>query len=365
MEMEPQYEEYEKNIKREHKFGVTPKYETEFSTNLTADEFVAIAQKTIEALGWNLVYKDDKTIEAKRRDDNDDGKWTEAVTSTIEDGRIKITSVSLSNEIWDLGRNSKRVKLFVYAFNEIEKTFNKEDLKALVKETEARDNWDDYVIPHTLPQPVKLVEPKFYIAVAGGVVLSIVLALLLAKILISGVYIIGIFEFVVGLAIGFAFKYLIKISNYTNFDKLQYLLMLVIGLTYLLNQYFQYELVLLQNYYYNFSFIDFIKLRLEQGLTIKELNTGWIGLVISWILQLVLTYYTATMAVIKNVIEFQLGRVPPEVVDFAAYHFIKNKTEEQVRKELALKGWTETQHQDEVMEALSALQTSNELARLK
>jgi hypothetical protein len=71
------------------------------------------------------------------------------------------------------------------------------------------------------------------------------------------------------------------------------------------------------------------------------------------------------MAVIRNLTKYQLDRVQPEVVDFAFYHFVKDKTEDQIRKELALKGWTETQNQDEVFEAIGALQTTQDVNRMQ
>jgi hypothetical protein len=154
-------------------------------------------------------------------------------------------------------------------------------------------------------------------------------------------------------------------SNFTNYDKLHYVILGTIGLTYLLNQYFQYEIILYENNYDRIGFFEFLKIKFEQGLTIKTLNTGWIGLVIHWILQLVITYYVTVMAVIRNLTKYQLDRVQPEVVDFAFYHFVKDKTEDQIRKELALKGWAETQNQDEVFEAIGALQTTQDVNRMQ
>jgi hypothetical protein len=54
-----------------------------------------------------------------------------------------------------------------------------------------------------------------------------------------------------------------------------------------------------------------------------------------------------------------------EVVDFAFYHFVKEKTEDQVRTELSKMGWTEEQDQDEVFESISAVQGATELNRME
>jgi hypothetical protein len=364
--MEEKYKQYEKTIKKKHSFAWTPKYASEFSTRLSAKEFIAIAEKTFKDLGWDIVYQDDKSIEAKRSEKSlGTERWTEGITATFDYGKIQVKSVTLGNEMWDVGRNSKRVQLFIYAFQEIEKSFDREELQNLVNEKETVNNWDDYVVPDSLPKPKEIREPKFYIHIVGCSILSILIAFLLAKVSISGFYIIGLFEFLVGFAIGFTFKYLIKFSNFTNYDKLHYVILGTIGLTYLLNQYFQYEIILYENNYDRIGFFEFLKIKFEQGLTIKTLNTGWIGLVIHWILQLVITYYVTVMAVIRNLTKYQLDRVQPEVVDFAFYHFVKDKTEDQIRKELALKGWAETQNQDEVFEAIGALQTTQDVNRMQ
>jgi hypothetical protein len=194
---------------------------------------------------------------------------------------------------------------------------------------------------------------------------SIIISFILAKISVSGIYIIGLFEFLVAVAIGFSLKYLVKFSNFTEFLKLKYLLIGMIILIYILNQYFQYEIIVRENNYDRIGFFEFIKLRLEQGLTIKKLNTGWIGLVVSWGLQLVITYYVGLLRLITSITSYQLERVPTEVIDFVFYHFVKEKTEEQVRSELKNKGWTEKQNQDEVFEAIEAIYGTNEINRMK
>lgn len=364
--MEESLKTYEKNIEKKHSFGWTPKFEEEFRTNLNGKVFIPIAEKTFEKLNWDLVFKDDKTIEAKRKESSFGiEKWTESITITYGHGKIIVKSESLGNEMWDNGRNSKRVKLFIHAFKETEKGFDRESLEKLEIEVERKNNWDDYVIPENLPEPNDIKKPNYIIPIIGGFIVSIIISFILAKVSVSGIYIIGLFEFLVAVAIGFSLKYLIKFSNFTEFLKLKYLLIGMIILIYILNQYFQYEIILRENNYDRIGFFEFIKLRLEQGLTIKKLNTGWIGLIISWGLQLVITYYVALIRLITSITSYQLERVPNEVVDFTFYHFVKEKTEEQVRNELKNKGWTEKQNQDEVLEAIEAIYGANEMNRMK
>lgn len=362
--MEESLQIHEKTITKKHRFGWTPKFEEEFRTSLNEKLFISLAEKTFENLKWVLTYKNDQTIEAKRKE-NSYGieKWTEAISVSYSHGKVLVKSESLGNEIWDNGRNSKRVKLFIHAFKEIEKSFDKESLNKLEIEIDRKNNWDDYVIPENLPKPEETKKPNFTIPLIGGLLSSILLAFIIAEISIHVIYVIGVFEFLAGLAIAFSLKYLIKTSNFTEFKKLQYLLIAMIILTYTLNQYFQYEIILNENNYERIGFFEFIKLSLEQGLTIKKVNTGWIGLLISWILQLVITYYVALSKLVSNIAFYQLDRIPKEVLDFAFYHFIKEKSENEIRNELSQKGWSEKQNQDEVFEAIVAINTVQELTR--
>ncbi|MDR2148800.1 MAG: hypothetical protein LBE91_20355 [Tannerella sp.] len=48
------------------------------------------------------------------------------------------------------------------------------------------------------------------------------------------------------------------------------------------------------------------------------------------------------------------------MVNFAYYHFVKGKTEEQVRTKLSRMGWSEKSDQDEVLESIMALQGATE-----
>jgi len=164
---------------------------------------------------------------------------------------------------------------------------------------------------------------------------------------------------------GFMLKQFIKLSNYTFYDYLHYLLIGMILITYISNQFFQYQIILNENNFQPFSFLEFIQARFEAGITIKKLNTGWIGLLISWVLQLVITYFIGILRLSSSLISYSLERVPMEVVDFAYYHFVKEKTEDQVRDELSKMGWNEKQDQEEVFESIGAMQGATEMNRME
>lgn len=360
--MTDELNKYESIIKKKHSFNWTPKFEEEFRTDLSKTVFIPIVIKTFEKLEWDLVFQDEISAEAKRK--GEWNRWTEKISVTYDYGKVKVKSVSLGNEMWDNGRNSKRVRLFKYAFQQTEKEFDKEALAELEKEVERTNNWDDFEIPESLPQPKERKEPQVWIPIVGGFLTALLLGYVVAFLSVKGVYIIGLFEVGVAFAIGFALKFLIKASNYTNYDILKYSLIGMVILVYVSNQYFQYQIILTENNYQPIGFFEFMKLRLEAGLTLKTLNTGWIGLAISWVFQLGFTYAIGLFRLASNLTSYQLERVPMVVVDFALYHFVKKKTENEVRSELSKMGWTEEQDQNEVFESIGAVQEAIDLSRM-
>lgn len=361
--MTEELRKYEYSIKKKHSFNWTPKFEEEIRTDLNKTVIIPIVLKTFEKLGWDLVYQDEKNAEAKRK--GDWNRWTEKISVSFDYGKLTIKSVSLGNEMWDNGRNSKRVKLFIYAFQNTEKEFDRETLAELEKEVEKKNNWDDYEIPESLPQPKTRKEPQFWIPIFGGIVTALLLGFIVAFLSVKGIYIIGLFEVGVAIVMGFVLKQLIKFSNYTFYDHLHYLLIGMILITYLSNQYFQYQIILNENDFRPFSFSEFMQARFEAGLTIKSSNTGWVGLLISWALQLIITYFVGILRLSSALISYSIDRVPMEVMDFAYYHFVKEKTEDQVRDELSKKGWSKKQEQDEVFESIGAMQGANEMNRME
>lgn len=363
MSMTEELQRYAATIKKKHSFGWTPKYEEKFATNINKIVFIPLAIQTFKELGWNLVYQEENSIEARRK--RDLWQWGQQIIVSYDYGIIKVRSVSLGNEFWDMGRNSKRVKLFIHAFQEIAKTYDKKALSELEKETERKNNWDDYKIPENLPLPIKQRKPQLWIPIVFGIVGSLLIAFIIALLSFKLIYLIALYEIAVAFALGFVLKYAIKASNYTHFDSLKYLLIGMIALVYFFNQYFQYLLFLSESGYHSLGFLDFIELRLKAGLTVKSTNTGWIGMVISWAFQLGFTYIFGVFRLGLVLTNYVLDRIPMEVVDFAFYHFVKGKSEEEVRSELSKMRWSDRQDQDEVFESIGAIQGSAEFNKFE
>ena len=132
--MTEKLQEYENSIKKKHSFGWTPEYEEDMHTSLNKAVFSTIAIRAFEEIGWDVVYGDEGVAEAKRS--RIWTGWSEKISVVNEFGTVKVKSISLGNEMWDNGRNSKRVKLFIYTFQQIEKELDRETLGELEKEIE-------------------------------------------------------------------------------------------------------------------------------------------------------------------------------------------------------------------------------------
>ncbi|GEM51984.1 hypothetical protein ACTS95_15600 [Empedobacter brevis] len=362
--MNPELKEIEKQIKKTHKFAFTPKYKTEFHTQLSGKAFFAITNQAFEKLEWDIIYVDEHSIEAKRKTKSlGMTQYTESIIVSYNYGNVAVKSESLGNEMWDNGRNSKRVHLFIQVIQDIERNYNREELRQLEKEQESKDNWDDYKIPTELPKPKAIRKPNIIFPILIAIVSSIILAFILAKISLTGRYIIVLFEFLVGLALAFSLKLGIKLGNFTNFNKLINILICSILIVFIGNQIFQYNIILTESNFERIGFFEFLKLRLQQGLTIKSLNVGSVGLIISWIIQLGLTFVFGYLNLTRFLISYVIKRIPTEVIDFTFFHFVKGKDEHQVRTELAFLGWTNEQNQNEVFEAINGIQENNEMNR--
>ncbi len=363
--MEDRYKEIENGLKKKWVFAWTPKYQEEFQTSIKYTFIPLIGLKVFEKLQWDCVFRDENSLEAKRRNDKD--VWTEKITVSFDAaGTVSVKSVSLGNENFDRGHNSLRVKLFIHVFNETLKEYDHDALKELEKEYKIKDNWEDYVVPASLPPPAKLKEPNIFVLVSGSLLLSVVLAYSLAFITLQAkAYIIGVFELGIGLAIGYAFKWLIRWSNYLYGQRLLIIAGVIIVLVYSGNQYFQYHIIISEEQITGFSFIDFIKWKFENGLQLEKMNLGWIGLVVAFILQLVITYVIVFMRVYSHINNYLLEKIPTEVIDYVYYLHVKNKTEVQIRAELSAKGWVQERDQDLVFGTIAAIQGQSELNRME
>lgn len=361
--MDEQLRNYESTIKTKSVFGFTPKYKETIATSLGKEFFIPVVLKTFEKLGWEIAYYDDTVAEAKYKLKKWGGsEYSDYITVTYSVGASEVESKSLGNEMWDAGRSSKRVKLFIYAFEQTLKGMDPESLKALQQERKSLENWDDYVVPDSLPQPAGVKKPNLAILITGAVLITVIAGAIIGYLTAKGFYYIFLVEMAAAFLIGYVMSLLVKLSGFTDFNRLQYVVYAIVLGVFCTNLYFQY-LFIVQPGYADMSFTSFLKLRFEAGIRLKKLNPGTIGLIITWLVQLLVLGWFLYARVFTLLTGYLISRIPTEVIDFAWYHFAKNKTEDEVRKELAQKGWTEVEQQDQVFEALGNIQVARNLSR--
>jgi len=99
------------------------------------------------------------------------------------------------------------------------------------------------------------------------------------------------------------------------------------------------------------EFIDYIKIKNQARFTIDYLN-----LIGGKLFQIVITFYVCYFFIMISLIFYTGKKVPVIVVNFALYHMIKGKNNDEIRVELDKKGWSNKQCQDDVFETIDNMQ---------
>lgn len=357
---EEPYEAFLKTVKTKKVFAWTPRYQELIKTELSDPLIFSMAEEIFEKLDWELAYYNGERMMALKKN-----YWKEVIykihiTPTLK-GSISVVSESTKG-YFDRGQNSKNVKLFIHVFNETLKTKSPEELADREAEIQKKENWDDYEVPAKLPKPAPVKTPNPLVYVLIGLITITILSFLLAY-ASSFVHIIFLYEVLIGIGLAFMLVKGIRWSNFIPRHIQTHCIVASILIT-LGGQFFTYLILLNENPgLINFNFIDFMSLRLEQGFTFRNTNLGWYGWIAIFILQPFLITAVAIQRVFIEVLVYVGERVPREVVEFATYHFVKGKTEQGVRTELSMKGWSDKTHQDYVFEAIGGLQEQQEVVK--
>lgn len=363
--MDQKYQDFQKTIKKKHSVNFTPKYKETIPVSLSDSRLlVEIAVKAMEALDWEVLFQDNETAEAIQSN----GKWSSKYAISIKAGHageVEVKSQSMGDEMWDMGNNSKRVKLFVYAFNETLKDYKQSNLADLKKEVERKDKMSDYVIPESLPQPAAYKEPNSLFLWFGLCLSAILIAVPVAFLSSKGFYFLGLFELGIAWLLATAASYLYKISNYTNGKIIHYILIVAVAIIFISNLFFQYLIYLDKTGDSMTGFFDFIGLKIEAGIRFKELDLGTIGLLIVWIINIGLMYILGKLFLLTRLVRYITSRVPEEVIEFGIYHFSQSGSEENTKKELTKMGWKTEQEHQMVMEAIDGIVVARDIRRVK
>lgn len=344
------------HLLEKHTLGFPPKYRAVFDTRLEEKIFIVQAEKVINELGWIILTLQGNRFEIVQEEEVLGMEATLAkIFVSYSSKKIYVESKSFDPyAMRDDGNNCTNVELFIDAFKKVEGQLDSEAILALEAEYERKINWEEYVIPETLPLPYTFRKPMSRVFAGGCIVSSVLLGYLLSQIPLVGTSIIVLITFMFGIAVGFSLYGLMKLCNYTD-SKIQLRIMIgTVVLMYIMSLYFQYNsLVSLSGI--KIGFDDFISVKLAIGLEIWGRNLTGMGLVIACMFQLAAIYWVAYFVIVFSRDLFIVKRVPAEVIDFGTYHFVKKKTELQIRNELAVKGWDKPQSQNEVFEAMEVV----------
>ena len=353
--MKPEYENLQSTIKRKYSFKYNPEFSETFKTELKESQIIPLIIEVFEKLEWPIVHTDKNSVEAKRK--GDFNSLTEKVIITKKStGRIEVLSKTIKGNFIDFGKNSKRTGLFIKLFKKLELEYQiNGKITELESAYEKQNSWEDYEIPTELPKPKQSSEPNLSLSITGGITTAIIIGLLLGFVTIKFTHIIGLYEIVFGIILGYLFGQILKKTNYINYRNIQYIIGVMVLITFLTSQYLQYQLIILENNIQGLGFFELMKIRLEKGMVLNDSNTGWIGLVISWGLQIVFLFFVALTVVTRIAMNYMIEKIPNTVIEYTIYLFEMDKSESEVRALLAQKGWNNKNDQDDIFEALGAI----------
>jgi hypothetical protein len=361
--MKIEFENLQRSIKRKYSFKYRPEFSESFKTEIKDSQIIPLILEVFEQLEWPVVYRDDQSVEAKRR--SDWNKLTEKVTVTKNAfGKIEVHSKSIEGNFIDFGKNSRRTGLFIAVFKKLAKEYDASgQLTELETEFHKENNWDNYEIPSELPKPKATASSNLTIILISAIIIAISFGVLMAFFTVQFSYIIIVYEIAAGIGIGYIFGQVLKKANCTDFEYIQWMVVGMVAVLFLTNQYIQYHLIVSDYSYLKLDFLEFMKARWESGLTLKNFDTGWIGLLLSWAIQLFFIYHIAMFKISLLIAKFIIDKIPEEVLEYTIYLFEMEKSESEVRAALALKGWNKKTDQDDVFDALIEIKGFHEMRR--
>lgn len=351
-EMNIELENLQSTIKRKYSFKYKPEFSESFKTDIKESQIIPLTIEVFEKLEWPIVFTDKNSVEAKRK--GDWNKLTEKITITKKaSGQLEVHSKTIEGNFIDFGKNSKRTGLFIALFKKLVTEYKESGkLTELETEYEKQNSWADYEIPSELPKPKEFGKPNLVLSIFSGLVIAILFGLLIAFLTVKFTYFIFLYELGIGIGIGYFFGQILKKTNFIEFRPIQFIIGGIMIVMFITNQFTQYLLIIAENNISGLGFFEFMKMRFENGLTIKDLNTGWIGLTLSWIFQMVFPYFLAIGKVAGITANYMIEKIPEKVLEYTIYLFEMEKSESEVRAELAQKGWNKKSDQEDVIQAI-------------
>ncbi|MCF6297690.1 MAG: transposase [Flavobacteriaceae bacterium] len=229
----------------------------------------------------------------------------------------------------------------------------KKDLKIRENELQDKTYWKNYLTPKSLPRRETYSQPKMWLPIIGGIVISLIVGYGLAFIMASNFFYIVPIILVTGLIVAVLYGFIVEKSNCINFKFLLIVLFGIVLLSFLFGEYFYYEL---PKYDSSVSFLNFFKSRFNVGMQLDDgagAGSGTVILITIWVGILASAFFISWLMLVR-LLRFLNNGVPEEVLEFGLYHLNDGKSKDQIRIELSQKRWNSKEDQDAVFNATSS-----------
>jgi len=211
-----------------------------------------------------------------------------------------------------------------------------------------------YVPPDQLPAP-EISQASFpFLAILLGVLVSAALGVTLFA-ASRLVYIYFLYNWLLGVAIGWAIAFGPKQSKYSGTGVLFTITALCSSLAYFVFNVALYFSVLKEAPDESLSFLEFLAVRAEYEPFIGGVEIGSVGNIIVWIVEFGITFYFAWRLVSAAIGVCRIEAVPSPVTEFVAYRLSEGHDVEDVQQELSKRGWTRPEDQQKALRAVDSL----------
>ncbi|MEO9884860.1 MAG: hypothetical protein ABJR05_11670 [Balneola sp.] len=357
--MKEEYENFKNSIKKKHSIRNTPQFEEDFDLGVKKSLFMPMSKRVIEILEWDFLIEDENTIHALVKNEWGSKQRVNISYKSYQQKHVK--SESSGNEIWDAGKNSKNVKLFIHVLQQELNKLNEIEKEKIEKEYKQWADWDDYEIPTELPKP-KLRKTQKWILYLGSIVSIIFLGIIAGYLDLKKINIPIITEAIIASIFWFIVTRLSKLGNFTDVQKLNYISFTSLALFILIRETSFYLLIK----YPWVSFTGFFEFELKYYAPLYNAFPSieiilYLMIYLVVVLQFVIIFW---LTLIGYISVLKAERIPLEVMEFVSYLMIKNKTEKQIRYELSKYGWDSEKDQNVVFDSLGGIKQIQELSKI-
>lgn len=135
-------------------FGLSPKHLSEFSLgDLSPEQFLVIALKTAEKLGWNIGSISKSGLQAYTKMSM--ASFSEEISIKIVNGTVLLKSECTGNQLMDWGKNKENIAKFLASFKKLKQNTLPEEIELAYEELKNSFVSDTEVFIHSSPISAK------------------------------------------------------------------------------------------------------------------------------------------------------------------------------------------------------------------